>query len=209
MTIYLITGANRGLGQGLASHYLSLPNNTVIAAVRDPNHTTAQSLSNLPKGPSSKLIIVKIDSSSGTDPAAAVKVLESKHHITYIDVIIANAGICKSESFGPVKSIKTEGLRDHVEVNGIGPLVLFQAFLHLLEESRHPGTFVVIGSPLGSIGGMELRPMPTFTYGASKAIAHYLVRKIHFEHENLIAYALDPGYVFSILLFCQGPEQYH
>ncbi|MCJ1465985.1 hypothetical protein MMC07_004604 [Pseudocyphellaria aurata] len=195
MTIYLVTGANRGLGKGLAAHYLSLPNNTVIAAVRDPNHTTSQSLSKLPTGPSSKLIVVKIDSSKEADPAAAVKDLESKHNITYIDVIIANAGICKTDSIGPVKSVTTEGLRDHLEVNAIGPLVLFQAFLHLLEKSRHPGTFIIIGSPLGSIGGMESRPMPLFTYGASKAIANYLVRKIHFEHENLIAYSLDPGWV--------------
>lgn len=40
---------------------------------------------------------------------------------------------------------------------------------------------------------MEQRPAPFGAYGASKAMAHYLVRKIHSEHENLTAFAADPG----------------
>lgn len=42
---------------------------------------------------------------------------------------------------------------------------------------------------------MEKRPVPMSAYGVSKAAAHYLVRKIHFENEGLIAFALDPGSV--------------
>lgn len=46
---------------------------------------------------------------------------------------------------------------------------------------------------MGSIGGMEERPFPAYAYGASKALAHYTARKIHFTHENIISFALDPG----------------
>ena len=72
--------------------------------------------------------------------------------------------------------------------------MLFQAFNSLLKKSQHP-MFVLIGSPNGSIGGMEKYPYPTFAYGASKAMAHYIVRKIHFEDGDINAFALDPGYV--------------
>ena len=40
---------------------------------------------------------------------------------------------------------------------------------------------------------MEKRPVPMGAYGVSKTAAHYLVRKIHFENEGLIAFAVDPG----------------
>ena len=46
---------------------------------------------------------------------------------------------------------------------------------------------------MGSIGGMEKRPVPMNAYGASKAAAYYLVRKMYFENEGLIAFAIDPG----------------
>lgn len=37
--------------------------------------------------------------------------------------------------------------------------------------------------------------MPSAGYGASKAAASYLVRKMHFEHEALTAVILYPGWV--------------
>lgn len=40
---------------------------------------------------------------------------------------------------------------------------------------------------------MEDSPFPMFAYGASKAPAHYLTRKIHCESPGLIAFVVDPG----------------
>lgn len=34
---------------------------------------------------------------------------------------------------------------------------------------------------------------PAFTIGLSKAAAHYLVRKLHFENQWLIAYPIELG----------------
>ena len=63
----------------------------------------------------------------------------------------------------------------------------------LLQKSRHGAKFVGIGSPLGSIGGMEQRPYPCAAYGASKAVLHWLVRKVHFENKDIVSFVLDPG----------------
>ena len=74
--------------------------------------------------------------------------------------------------------------KEHVNVNSIGALVLFHAVLPLL---------LTISSPLCSIGGMETKPFSMGAYGISKATLNYLTRKIYFENDNLVAFALNPG----------------
>jgi norsolorinic acid ketoreductase len=73
-----------------------------------------------------------------------------------------------------------------------GPLRLFQATRTLLEKGKNP-RFVLIGTPIASISAMEKSPFPMFAYGASKAVAHYLTRKIHCESPGLTAFVVDPG----------------
>ncbi|EGZ77110.1 hypothetical protein NEUTE2DRAFT_52423, partial [Neurospora tetrasperma FGSC 2509] len=65
----------------------------VIAAVRNPLHTTSQSLSSLPIHPldTLRLPIVKIGPNVRADVAAAVQELAEKHGIDTIDVVNANA----------------------------------------------------------------------------------------------------------------------
>jgi len=191
-TTYLITGANRGLGQALLATYLARPNTTVIAAVRDPSHESAKALSNLPKGEFSKLIVVKIDSASEPDALAAVKTLQAEHNITVLDVVIANAGI--SKIYPIVAEVKAEDLREHFNVNVVGVVLLFQAVLPLLQKSIQP-KFVALSSSAGSIGNIEYRNVPNAAYGTSKATLNYVIRKAHFENENLIVFPVDPGWV--------------
>ncbi|KUM58761.1 hypothetical protein ACN42_g8387 [Penicillium freii] len=61
--VVFITGANRGLGQGLVKYFIAKPDHIVIAAVRDPTHSTAQALAELPAGKGSRIIVVKYDAS--------------------------------------------------------------------------------------------------------------------------------------------------
>ncbi|KAL2824208.1 NAD(P)-binding protein [Aspergillus cavernicola] len=190
-TIYLITGASRGIGRGLTEVLLARPNTTVIAAVRSPASRHSQSVQILSKGSGSHLILVKIESKTPIDPEIMVQTLQDKHQIDYLDVVIANAGI--SEDFSPVHSISIDTVREHIEVNSLGPLYLYQAVYPLLKKSKKP-IFVGVGSPLGSIGGMERTPYPSGAYGPSKAMLHWMVRKIHFENEYLISFVVDPGF---------------
>ncbi|KAK8256032.1 hypothetical protein IWZ00DRAFT_541569 [Phyllosticta capitalensis] len=188
-TIYLITGANRGIGKGLVAAYLARDNTIVIAAVRSV--ASADSLKTLPKGQGSRLIIVPLDSSNEQAPAKAVQLL-STQGIDHIDVVIANAGI--AEETGLIAEVTGDVVRKHVEVNAWGPLFLFQAVLPLLNAAKNP-KFVAVGSPLGSAGVMESYPGPFFAYGVSKAALHYICRKIHFEHENITVFSISPGLV--------------
>ncbi|POS68670.1 aflatoxin biosynthesis ketoreductase nor-1 [Diaporthe helianthi] len=71
-TTVLISGANRGLGKGLVERYLARDDHIVVAAVRDPNHPTSKTLTDLPAGKHSRLVVVKIDSTVETDALKAV-----------------------------------------------------------------------------------------------------------------------------------------
>jgi norsolorinic acid ketoreductase len=180
--------AYSGIGLGLAEHYLSLSNTTVIAAVRTPSSATQ--LSAIKTGSGSKLIIVKIDSASTTDAAEAVKLLKSKYQISHIDVVIANAGIAKF--WGPALTTPISEFVEHLTTNATGTLVLFQAVHGLLEAAKMP-KFIPIGTPVGSIGEIEKFPLGSTAYGTSKAALHFLTRKMHFENEGMVIFPLAPG----------------
>lgn len=89
-------------------------------------------------------------------------------------------------------------MKAHFAVNTVGPVVLFQAVLPLLLKKAAADVaapkFVTVGSSAGSIGGMEQRPFPNAAYAPSKAAVHYLTKKIHVEHPELIALPVDPGW---------------
>ena len=122
--IYLITGANRGIGKGFVEQLLQRPAATVIATARDP--AKAASLNDLKKGEGSRLIIVKLDSQVDTDAREAVAQLKDEHGITSIDAVIANAAISHSSS--PVTKNTPEALRDHFNVNTISPTAEVQQY---------------------------------------------------------------------------------
>ncbi|PVH75363.1 aflatoxin biosynthesis ketoreductase-like protein nor-1 [Cadophora sp. DSE1049] len=188
---YVITGAGRGIGKGILSALITRPNTTIIAAVRDTKAAT-ESLSSLPVGKDSKLIIIKLDATIDADPSAAVEELKTKHNITKIDILLSNAGLL--DTIAPVLETSPDTVRRHFEVNTIGPLTLIQAFMPLLLASPSP-KFLVITSSIGSISDMEKFPVPFFAYGISKAAANYLVRKVAFENPKVIAMAFNPGWV--------------
>ncbi len=179
-----------GLGKGLVEYYLSQPNYAVIAGVRDPAHATSKALQSLFKGNGSFLIVAKIESTSESDPASAVKELQSTHGIAALDVVIANAGI--SKVFPPVSEVKMADVREHFEVNVCGVICLFQAVLPLLNNAKAP-KFVTLGTSAASLADMEKRNFPNPAYGTSKAALNYITLKIHFENPRLTAFPLDPG----------------
>ncbi|KAF1351424.1 aflatoxin biosynthesis ketoreductase-like protein nor-1 [Delphinella strobiligena] len=193
MTTVLVTGANKGLGRGFVEKYLSRPETTVVAAVRNLAGKDSQELAELKKAQGSKLILVKIESTSESDAAKAVKEIKSQN-VSHLDVVIANAGIFKTEAFLEVSKMKPSDLIEHVDVNVNGPVRLFQATLPLLQASKQP-KFVVISSAVATIAGAEYVPYAVTSYGASKAALNFLLRRIHIENKDLIAIAFHPGVV--------------
>ncbi|PWY82150.1 norsolorinic acid reductase-like protein [Aspergillus heteromorphus CBS 117.55] len=144
-TIVLITGTNRGIGNGILQLYLQKPKHTIIAAVRDPNDPTSQALVDLPRASDTRLLTIKIDATSPTDAGAAVDELCTKG-IHHVDIVIANAGIALL--WPTLADVKVEDIQRHVEVNVYGFVRLYQAFRPLLEQAGDP-KWVTIGSGAG------------------------------------------------------------
>ncbi|GAM38276.1 hypothetical protein TCE0_033r08873 [Talaromyces pinophilus] len=171
-TIVLITGANRGIGKGILELYLQKPNHTIIAANRDPSHPTSKALNDLPKADGTSLHVVKIDATSPTDPADAVKELENKG-IDHIDILIANAGIALG--FPKVEEVQVDYIQKHVDVNIYGFIRLYQAFLPVLKKAKNP-RWVTIGS-------------------SAAFLTHWYTKAISVEAPWLTAFPVDPGWV--------------
>ncbi|KZL78376.1 aflatoxin biosynthesis ketoreductase nor-1 [Colletotrichum incanum] len=195
-TTYLITGANRGIGRGFVQRILQKPSTTVIAAVRDPSHPTSKALTDLPKGPDTKLIVVKLDSSVETDAAAAVGQLREQG-ITSLDLVIANAGIAQDGT--SVRNTSIINTQKHFNINSIGPLTLFQATADLLKASKTGSPkFVAVSTLIGSIGSQEILanfPGTSSPYGASKAALNWFIRLLSFEEPWLTSWVFHPGLV--------------
>ncbi|OTB02913.1 hypothetical protein M426DRAFT_24343 [Hypoxylon sp. CI-4A] len=194
-TIVLISGANRGLGKGLLERYLLKPNHIVIAANRNPAHSSSQELHNLPKGKKSTLVVVKVDAAVPQDAFDAVAELQEKHGIDHLDVVIANAGV--SFVWPAVADLKIDDLKVHIEPNVYGAVALYQATRSLLRKAEKEPVF----APMGSTAGL-LRGQPNITnaaYGPSKAAVNWLTIRINAEDEWLNAFVLNPGWVSTDL----------
>ncbi|KAJ7119240.1 aflatoxin biosynthesis ketoreductase nor-1 [Mycena crocata] len=189
-TIYLVTGANRGIGYGLAAALAARPNAIVFAGARDP---ASQSLKDL-SAKYSNVHPVKFTAADVADNKAAIADIEKT--AGQLDVIIANAGIAKHH--GPLATAPLSEFRDHWEVNTLGTVVLFQAAHKLLLASpTGKPTFAYISSGLGSISAHM--PGLYSPYGSSKAAANFLVKALASEHPTLIVFAISPGWVATDL----------
>ncbi|KAH7131770.1 hypothetical protein B0J13DRAFT_508855 [Dactylonectria estremocensis] len=189
MTIVLVTGANRGIGKGLLQQYLSKPNHTVVAAVRDPSHATSKGLADLQKGVGSSLVVVKLDVTVQTDAGEAVKQLEAQG-IDHLDVVIANAGVCYA--WPKVSELTVKEIEGHYVPNVYGLIWTYQATLPLLNKSKS-GKWITIGSCSAWLENQL--DMPNAAYATSKVVAHWLTKAIHREEPTLIAFPVDPGWV--------------
>ncbi|TYJ58963.1 hypothetical protein B9479_000402 [Cryptococcus floricola] len=175
----LITGANRGVGLGVAKVYLE-KGWQVVAAVRDP--------SKMPKL-EGDVVVVKIDSESNTDPFDAVEELKTKHNIHHLNTVFANAGAT------PTPALLVDTTPDQfdfmVATNVRGPLMLFKAVRPLLTDDDK---FVGAGSDLGIMTGNLYNPY-LGVYGTTKAAITYLMRGFHYEEPKLKVFSLHPGWL--------------
>jgi NAD(P)-dependent dehydrogenase (short-subunit alcohol dehydrogenase family) len=179
MATWLVTGANRGIGLGLA-RALGARGDAVIAGVRDP--ASAGALRAL----GARVEVVPLDVADARSVAAAAAAVGGRP----IDVLVNNAGV-----YGPKRQgafdLDPDAFLATLAVNSVGPFRVLQAFRRNLGRGAK---VVTISSTMGSFerGGAGYA-----AYRASKAAVNRAVAATAGElaGHGIVSVVMHPGWV--------------
>jgi NAD(P)-dependent dehydrogenase (short-subunit alcohol dehydrogenase family) len=201
MTTVLITGANKGLGRETARQ-LSELGWTVLLGARDPEKGQQAAAEIAVDGADVRFIQIDVTS----DESVAVAAQQVATDVSYLDVLINNAGIT-GPWVGPLET-GPEHLLECYEVNVFGPVRVTRAFLPLLEAADQPRV-VMVSSGLGSLTvtsdpqSLEYT-INALTYPSSKSALNMVTTQYAKALPKWRINAADPGYTATDLNFNQG-----
>ena len=183
--VALVTGGSRGIGEMIAEGYVANGVKTYISSRKaEACDATAKRLSEQGECIS---IPADLSTSDGIQTLAA----ELKSRESQLDILVNNAGATWG---APLEEFPESGWDKVMDINVKGPFFLTQALLPLLEASasaEDPARIINIGS----IDGLNVNSLPTFSYGPSKAAMHHLTRTLasHLADRFITANAIAPG----------------
>lgn len=93
--------------------------------------------------------MVKYDASVEQSAFDAVKEATDQG-VDHLDYVVANAGIAKG--YPLVKDVRRADILEHIEVNVLSVVSLYQATRALLEKSTIKPVFAIMGSGAGALG---------------------------------------------------------
>jgi NAD(P)-dependent dehydrogenase (short-subunit alcohol dehydrogenase family) len=138
-TVWLVTGAGRGMGVDIAKAALAA-GHAVVATARNTDTVTAA------LGQDDDLLAVKLDVTDPADAEAAVTAAVER--FGRIDVLVNNAGNFYAGFF---EEISPQDFRAQVETTLFGPLHVTRAVLPVMRAQRS-GLVVAISSTAGIVG---------------------------------------------------------
>ena len=171
MPSVIITGADRGLGLSLCKEYLRR-GFTVFAGKYMEDFNLLEDL----HAASPNLHILRLDMSSRESILAAARAVGEIAGT--LDMLISNAalmGEVKCSLYDPPMDL--EAPWRSFNVNALGPLLLTEAMLPLMEKGMRRLCYV--SSEVSSIGLMKYRSDSPFPYPMSKASMNMAVRMLH------------------------------
>lgn len=183
MSIFVITGAGRGIGLELARAALA-NGHTVYGSVR--NKADADALRTELGDMFTPLVF---DVTDRIAIERAVAALDGP-----VDVLINNAGVIgpPASQQSPL-SMDFDGFAETLAVNTIAPLAVSQAFLPALRRAEN-GRILTISSQMSFMG---YRKPDQIAYRASKAAVNKVMQGLAtaLEPENIVVALIDPGWV--------------
>jgi NAD(P)-dependent dehydrogenase (short-subunit alcohol dehydrogenase family) len=205
MPLYIVTGANRGIGLEFVRQLVTTPNAAVIATIRSSSTDDSdlrQFHASLTNG--SSLHVLHCDTSSPESIASfassAIPLVKSSGG--KVDLLINNAGINATSSDNALTFLDDpSSLTKHTKTNVLGPMSIAKHFLPYLSQ----GSVVLnLTSGLGSLGRGIVK---CTTYAISKASLN--MASVHLAgHEDVVRQGVrvlvcDPGWVKTRM---GGPE---
>ncbi|KAL7746252.1 hypothetical protein RI367_008393 [Sorochytrium milnesiophthora] len=190
--IALITGANRGIGIGLARELKKLGYN-VIGTARNVAPESTEELRKV------AYAVVQLDTSQSESISKLVPQLE-KLNVTHIHCLVNNAGIFDGVPFDKVTA---DIFADTFATNATGPFLITRALMPMLRaaaaEGKHQAMVVQVSSTLGSIQlnqNNEFQMPVAYAYRASKAALNQVNRSLAaiLEKDKVACVAVCPGH---------------
>jgi len=183
--VALVTGGSRGIGEMIAEGFVANGVKTYISSRKaDVCDATAARLSK-----QGECISIPADLSTKDGIAALAQEITSRE--SHLHILVNNAGATWG---APIDEFPESGWDKVMDINVKGPFFLTQALLPLLEAAAsHEDPARIIN--VGSIDGLNVNKLGTYSYGASKAAIHHLTRTLasHLAERSITANAIAPG----------------
>ncbi len=183
--VALVTGGSRGIGEMIAEGFVANGVKTYITARKaEACNATAERLSG-----QGTCVSVPADLSTPEGISGLVEAIGSREE--KLDILVNNAGAAWG---APIGEFPENGWDKVMTINVKSPFFLTQALLPLLEKSaskEDPARVIMVGS----VDGLNVNKLPTFSYGPSKAAVHHLARVLasHLASRKITVNAIAPG----------------
>jgi len=183
--VALVTGGSRGIGEMIAEGFVANGVKTYISSRKaEACDATAERLSE-----QGECISIPADLSTSGGISSLVEAIRSREE--KLDILVNNAGATWG---APIEKFPEAAWDKVMDINVKSPFFLTQALLPLLEKAAtdaEPARIIMVGS----IDGLGVNRLPTFSYGPSKAAVHHLTRTLarHLADRGITVNAIAPG----------------
>jgi NAD(P)-dependent dehydrogenase (short-subunit alcohol dehydrogenase family) len=183
----LVTGANKGIGREICRQLARLGHRVILSARSGERGESA--VKDLARE-GLKVEFLLLDTADEASIQRAAR--ELKQRIKELNVLINNAAVLDTWQGTILKATAAE-LRDCFVTNALGPVLLTQALLPLLEAGK-PARVINVSSQLGSVQNMS---DGWAGYGISKAALNAATRKLAeaLKPRGISVNAASPGWV--------------
>lgn len=194
MPIYVITGANRGLGLEFVRQLSQDFSNTIIATIRSSSTDTSDLKAVAPK--STHILVCNTGDSASISSFA--KELEKTLSGQKVDFLLNNAGV-NSVSHQNALTIGEKDLHNEIQINVLGPATTVSTLVSagLLSDNVR---LMNMTSGLGSMErSLSINPRKCATYSISKGALNMLTvhqsGDLKEKLKGVVVICMDPGWV--------------
>ena len=183
--VALVTGGSRGLGEMIARAYVANGAKVYITSRKaDACHALAEELCKL-----GECVAIPADLSKMSEVDRLAMEIESRERALHI--LVNNAGATWG---APFDAFPESGWDKVMDLNVKAAFFLTQRLLKVLGAAAADDYARVIN--IGSIDGLHVSPIETYSYAASKAALHHLTRMMakHLAPNRILVNAVAPGY---------------